>query len=147
MPSCAHHVTVEGLISCDDVPTNQPQCLDSCPSNTAIDYASDKNFGVSSYGISGVDNIKAEIYQHGTVTAAFTVYEDFLTYKSGVYQHMTGAAEGGHAIKCIGWGVEDGQDYWLCVNSWNNTWGDNGTFKILMGNCGINDQMHAGAAM
>ena len=34
---------------------------------------------------------------------AFSVYEDFLTYKSGVYQHTTGRMLGGHAIKLIGW--------------------------------------------
>jgi len=80
------------------------------------------------------------------VTAAFTVYEDFLTYSEGVYEHQTGASHGGHAIKVIGWGVEEGVDYWLCVNSWNKSWGDKGTFKIKMGDCGINDQMHAGLA-
>ena len=42
-----------------------------------------------------------EIMTNGTVTAAFTVYMDFLTYQSGVYQHTTGSAEGGHAIKMI----------------------------------------------
>jgi len=83
---------------------------------------------------------------NGTITAAFTVYEDFLTYAGGVYRHTTGASHGGHAIKVIGWGNEDGDDYWLCVNSWNKSWGVNGTFKILMGDCGINDSMHAGAA-
>lgn len=81
---------------------------------------------------------------NGTITAAFTVYEDFLTYAGGVYRHTTGASHGGHAIKVIGWGNEDGDDYWLCVNSWNNTWGDQGTFKIKMGEAGINNQMHAG---
>ena len=80
------------------------------------------------------------------MTAAFTVYEDFLTYKSGVYSHQTGSSLGGHAIKVIGWGIENGEDYWLCVNSWNDTWGDQGLFKILHGNCGINDEMTAGYA-
>jgi cathepsin B len=147
MPQCAHHVTVEGLPGCDDTPTIDPVCESECQTNATIDYTSDKVKGASSYGISGVENIKMEIMTNGTVTAAFTVYIDFLTYSSGVYQHMTGEAEGGHAIKMIGWGVENGEDYWLCVNSWNNTWGDKGTFKILMGNCGINDQIHAGAAI
>lgn len=72
------------------------------------------------------------------------MYEDFLTYKSGVYQHLSGDSLGGHAIKIIGWGTENDLDYWLCVNSWNTTWGDNGTFKILVGDSGINDSVYAG---
>lgn len=42
-----------------------------------------------------------EIYEHGSVEAAFTVYEDFIYYKEGVYQHVTGAKLGGHAIMLI----------------------------------------------
>lgn len=141
---CAHHVSSETLPSCDDAAGSAPTCPKSCPSNTSIDWKSDRHTADSSYGFRSVDAIKADIYQYGSVTAAFTVYEDFLTYQSGVYQHQSGSQLGGHAIKTIGWGTEDGQDYWLCVNSWNNTWGDEGTFKILMGNCGINRQMHAG---
>ena len=77
---------------------------------------------------------------NGLVEAAFEVYEDFPTYKSGVYKHTKGQALGGHAVKIIGWGTEDGIGYWLVVNSWNSGWGDNG-FKILRGTdeCGIED--------
>jgi len=146
MPQCAHHVTSDVLVPCDDVPEVSPTCPKTCPTNDAINWNDDKHFSTSSYNIIGIDNIKSEMMTYGSVTAAFTVYEDFLTYKSGVYSHQTGSALGGHAIKCIGWGVENGEDYWLCVNSWNNTWGDQGTFKILMGDCGINRQMHAGLA-
>ena len=45
---------------------------------------------------------------------AFTVYEDFEAYTGGVYQHTTGKALGGHAIKMIGWGVDNGTPYWIC---------------------------------
>jgi cathepsin B len=45
---------------------------------------------------------------------------------SGVYKHVTGYELGGHAVKIIGYGVENGQDYWLAVNSWNEDFGDNG---------------------
>jgi len=147
MHQCAHHVapSLPDYPSCDDVPTDAPQCLSSCPSNTSINYANDKNFASSSYSLrANVDDIKADIMQYGTVTNAFTVYEDFLTYKSGVYKHVSGASLGGHSTKTIGWGTENGEDYWLCVNSWNDTWGDQGLFKILMGDCGINRQNHAG---
>ena len=145
MEQCAHHVDSETLPLCDDVVQVAPTCGSTCPDDSDIAYMDDKHKSTSAYSVpSTVDGIKEEISTNGTVTAAFTVYEDFLTYKSGVYQHTTGSALGGHAIKCIGWGTEDEQDYWLCVNSWNNTWGDMGTFKILMGDCGINDQMTAG---
>ena len=48
---------------------------------------------------------------NGPVEAAFTVFEDFPNYKTGVYQHVTGGALGGHAIRILGWGVE--VRYWL----------------------------------
>jgi len=46
----------------------------------------------------------------------------------------------------MGWGVEDGTPYWLVANSWNEDWGDKGTFKILSGQdeCGIEDGIVAG---
>ena len=147
MPKCAHHVENPDLTPCEDIPQVAPQCKSTCQTNSSIAYADDKVKGASSYSIHFVNNIKQEIFEHGTVTAAFTVYEDFLTYQSGVYTHQTGSALGGHAIKMIGWGTENGEDYWLCVNSWNNTWGDQGTFKIKMGECGINAQVHAGLAL
>ena len=52
---------------------------------------------------------------------------------------MTGMPLGGHAVKMIGWGVDAGVPYWLCVNSWNNMWGEGGTFRIKRGvnECGI----------
>ena len=62
----------------------------------------------------------------------FTVYSDFMSYKSGVYKHTTGYQEGGHAVKMIGWGNEGGEDYWLCANSWGPSWGENGFFKMSM---------------
>lgn len=35
-----------------------------------------------------------------------------------------------HAVKVIGWGEKNGIDYWLVMNTWNVSWGDNGSFKI-----------------
>jgi cathepsin B len=95
---------------------------------------------------SNEEAIKTEIFNHGPVEAAFTVYEDFVTYKSGVYSHVTGSELGGHAIRILGWGVENDTPYWIVVNSWNEDWGDKGTFKIKRGvdECGIEDSVVAG---
>lgn len=64
----------------------------------------------------------------------------------GVYQHVAGNLAGGHAVRILGWGVEDGVDYWLVANSWNRLWGENGYFKIIRGinNCGIEEFITAG---
>ena len=49
-----------------------------------------------------------------------------------MYQYTTGAYKGGHAIKIIGWGTEEGVDYWLAANSWNSDWGDKGKSMVLL---------------
>lgn len=93
-----------------------------------------------------MESLMTELMTNGPVEAAFTVYEDFVSYKSGVYHHVSGSALGGHAIKVIGWGVEDGTPYWEVVNSWNTDWGNGGHFRIRRGNneCGIEDEMVSG---
>jgi hypothetical protein len=35
-----------------------------------------------------------------------------MSYKSGIYKHVTGSALGGHAVKIVGYGNENGTDYW-----------------------------------
>ena len=60
---------------------------------------------------------------------------------AGVYYHVNGFPVGQHAVKMIGWGVENGTKYWLCANSWSSEWGDGGFFKIKMGQCGIENQI------
>jgi len=90
-----------------------------------------------------VSEIKSEIYANGPMETGFNVYADFMSYESGVYQHVTGALEGGHAVKIVGWGTEGGLDYWLCANSWNTTWGIDGFFKIKQGDSKIDDAVYA----
>jgi len=89
-----------------------------------------------------VEDIKTELVNNGPLEGAFTVYEDFFNYKSGVYHHVSGGVAGGHAIKVLGYGVESGTPYWLCANSWGASWGMSGYFKIKQGDSGINDQMY-----
>ena len=42
---------------------------------------------------------------NGPVESGFTLFEDFPNYKSGVYQHVSGNALGGHAIRILGKGL------------------------------------------
>jgi cathepsin B len=86
--------------------------------------------------------IQSEIYANGPIEGAFTVYQDFFNYKSGVYHHVSGGVAGGHAIKVVGFGVENNEAYWLCANSWGTSFGISGFFKIRQGDSGINQQMY-----
>jgi len=37
------------------------------------------------------DKIRQEVYENGATELAFTVYQDFMNYESGVYEHKTGS--------------------------------------------------------
>lgn len=149
LQSCAHHTDPPpGVVSCDSLPEySTPKCTSSCSESTyGTAYKSDKHFASSSYGIKGVTNIQKELMEKGSIAVAMRVYEDFEVYESGVYQHVSGSYLGGHAIKLVGWGVDNGTPYWTCVNSWNTYWGEEGSFRIKRGSneCGIEDDAVAG---
>ncbi|KAJ8926213.1 hypothetical protein NQ314_021433 [Rhamnusium bicolor] len=142
---CAHHIESEIPACVGSGPT--PSCIRQCDEGSSLTYDSDLTFGETAYHINEDEKqIRMEIMTHGPVEAGFTVYEDFLSYKSGVYQHIIGEELGGHAIKILGWGIEDNIPYWLVANSWNSEWGENGYFKILRGqnHVGIESDIVAG---
>jgi cathepsin L len=68
----------------------------------------------------------------------------FQLYRSGVYQNSAcSPTEITHAVLAVGYGVENGNEYWLIKNSWGERWGDDGYIKIArnMNNmCGITTQ-------
>ena len=89
--------------------------------------------------------IAKELYNNGPVSSyAGDIYEDFYTYADGVFRESKdsktrGENHGGHVIKIIGWGKEQGARggyYWIIVNSWLN-WGDRGIGKVAVGEVGI----------
>eukprot|EP01041_Mallomonas_annulata_P003061 gene3061-6001_t len=134
--ACAHHATPpEGMVPCEQVHAyNTLKCASKCSDHYyETSYTSDKRRSSESYQIVGEKHMQLALMDKGTLSVAIEVYADFEAYTSGIYHHVSGAYLGGHAIKLIGWGVEDGTPYWICVNSWNTMWGEGGTFRILRG--------------
>lgn len=145
--ACEHHSNNTERPPCQG-DSKTPKCVHHCENNDYTTmYNDDKKYGNKVYTVkSNEDQIKMEMLKNGPVQTAFTVYADFPNYKSGVYQHKTGSALGGHAVKMMGWGIEDGTPYWLVANSWNTDWGNEGFFRILRGSdeCGIESSVVAG---
>jgi cathepsin B len=117
---CEHPTTVGSRPICSNATQTAPACQAACTNaNYPTPLASDKRFGLSSYTIPNDEvQIMTEIFNNGPVVGVYQVYEDFLSYQSGIYQYTTGAYIGVHAIRIIGWGVENGTKYWLVANSW-----------------------------
>jgi len=168
LPHCHHHGPVgkdpfpaEGATGCPS--ESSPSCPKSCDSGSKRTFSSDKyTFGAASTGrkllggggggavqrASGETGIQQAIMAGGPVETAFTVYDDFANYASGVYHHVSGSMLGGHAVRIVGWGVDSGTKYWKVANSWNPYWGEDGYFRIKRGDndCGIENGVTFSAA-
>ncbi len=89
--------------------------------------------------LSSEEEIKRDILKHGPVIVAMSIYEDFLTYKSGLYIANKNYRKfsNSHAVKIVGWGKYGKKNrsakYWIIQNSWGDDWGENGFAKILIG--------------
>jgi C1A family cysteine protease len=93
------------------------------------------------HDIRSTADMKTWLSTKGPLVACFTVYSDFFNYSSGIYRHVSGAVRGGHCVCCIGY--NDSQKYWIMKNSWGETWGEKGYFRIAYGQCGIDSVMWA----
>ncbi|XP_076766846.1 putative peptidase C1-like protein F26E4.3 [Xylocopa sonorina] len=95
------------------------------------------------YRLGNETDIMLEILTSGPVQATMRVYQDFFSYKSGIYTHTTTVEpyeSGYHSVRIIGWGEDSPvyhqgspNKYWLVVNSWGEQWGEDGLFRIQRG--------------
>ena len=100
--------------------------------------------------ISGYDSttntirMKRWLCEEGPLVTSFTVYNDFFAFwrsGDGVYSHITGENEGGHAVMVVGY--DDNDSCWICKNSWGtSTAHADGFFRIKYGECGIDSKMY-----
>jgi len=118
---------------------------DTCPRSCKDGSSISNKLHVSDFkSFRGADAIKAEVYANGPVQTGFTVYQDFFSYKSGVYKQTSSKKAGGHAVEIVGWNTDSHGEYWIIKNSWGAGWGLEGYFQIYTDQAGISDYAVAG---
>ena len=118
----------------------------ACPKTGTCKSGTWKKFRASNFvEFASVNDIKTSLVAQGPVETGFDVYQDFMSYKSGVYVQKSSTLLGGHAVKVVGWGNISGVEHWIVANSWGPAWGEQGFFRIAFGQCGFDDDMIAGS--
>lgn len=98
---------------------------------------SDRSCGIASsnalFGITGYHyfrssqalEIKQSLADGAVCPFGFEVYDDFLSYRGGIYQQQSSRFAGYHAMLLVGY--DDGRQAWKVQNSWvPSLWGESG---------------------
>lgn len=88
------------------------------------------------------EEIKELLFTYGPLSAAVNA-DNMQNYTGGIMndsEAICPSANINHAILIVGYGEENGQGFWIVKNSWGQSWGEEGYFRIARGKgtCGIN---------
>jgi cathepsin L len=112
---------------------------DVCRYKESLKGATDSGFVDVDQG--SEEKLKEAVATVGPVSVAIDAsHSSFQSYKSGVYNEPECTDSLDHGVLVVGYGTDDGQDYWLVKNSWGTVWGEDGYIKMSRNKnnqCGI----------
>ena len=98
------------------------------------------------YDVASKDQVSlmAAVAKHPVVIAIEADTRYFQSYSGGILDSPNCGTTLDHAVEIIGYGTENGVDYWNVRNSWGSSWGENGYFRVKktsstndIGICGV----------
>lgn len=112
------------------------QCYTCWPEEGCKPVKDYKRVVVTEHGRVGPDahSIKAEVYARGPVSCGIDATAALDAYQGGIHAEFNPAPHINHIVSIVGWGVEDGVEYWIVRNSWGQPWGEGGFFRIPTSN-------------
>jgi cathepsin X len=88
---------------------------------------------VTQYGsVKGADSMKAEIFARGPISCGIDATLKLDAYTGGIFSEAKLLPAINHEIAVVGWGKENGVEFWVGRNSWGTYWGESGFFRIQM---------------
>ena len=66
------------------------------------------------------ETMKKLVAQHGAVVTSVNADGEFQNYGGGVFAGCT-SSDTNHAVAVVGYGTDNGVDYWLVKNSWGES--------------------------
>ena len=112
--------------------------------HTTCSYAGNGVVSVLSYADVAVNDPTALKNAIATGPVSVAIEADTTVFQSYTGGIITSAGCGttlDHAVLAVGWGSENGQEYWIIKNSWSSSWGENGFIRLAivdgLGICGV----------
>jgi len=91
------------------------------------------NYKVSQYGgVKGAEKMKMEIYARGPIGCGIDADSKLENYTGGIFSEKKTFISINHEVAVVGWGVENGTEYWHMRNSWGTYWGEHGFGRVKM---------------
>ena len=89
------------------------------------------------------ETLKALVFHHGAVQTSIAAHDDsFKHYHGGIYEGCTSKVTN-HGVVLVGYGSENGVDYWIAKNNWGTRWGEDGFMRLRrgVGECGVGEMI------